>query len=150
MHHRDIALAIAKHDGIPDVGRTDQTTQGFALLVWPRASGGKQLGDVSYRRGRFRNFDSRRIMQESIDDAAYLRWHRRREKQRLSRERHQLADALNIWNETHVEHAVGLIDDEKLDTRKQQSPALEMIKQPARRGDQDVDPAGKLAVLVIK
>src|SRR5215470_9841072 len=110
MHHRDIALAIAKHDGIPDVGRTDQTTQGFALLMWPRAGGGKKLGDVSCRRGRFCDFGARRIMQESIDDAAYLRRHRRREKQCLSCEGHELADAFNIWNETHVEHAVCLVD----------------------------------------
>src|SRR5215469_6884194 len=150
MHHGDVALAIAKYDGIPDVGRTDQTTQGLALLVRSGSGGGKQLGDVGHGCGRFRDFDARGIMEESINDAADLRGHRRREKQRLSSERDQLADTFNIRNETHVEHTVCLVDDEKLDTRKQQSPALKMIKQPSRRGDQDVDTAGELAVLVIK
>jgi hypothetical protein len=38
-----------------------------------------------------------------------------------------LADALDVGNEAHVEHAVGFVDDEKLDARQQQPPAFEVI-----------------------
>ena len=42
-------------------------------------------------------------------------------------------------DEAHVEHAVGLVEHEKLDIAEAQRIALHEIEQPARRGDQDVD-----------
>ena len=54
---------------------------------------------------------------------------------------HQLADALDVGDEAHVEHAVGLVDDQDLDAGQQQLAALEMVEQAAGRGDQHVDAA---------
>ena len=50
-------------------------------------------------------------------------------------------DALDIGDEAHVEHAVGLVDDEDLDVGEQDLAALEQVEQAAGRGDQHVDAA---------
>src|SRR5262245_19134853 len=72
------------------------------------------------------------------------------EEQRLARERNKLADALDVGDEAHVEHAVGLVDHQQLDPGEQKPPALEMVEQPARRRDENVDAAGELGILVVE
>ena len=89
-------------------------------------------------------------MQELLGDALDLRRHGGGEEQRLARERHELADALDVRDEAHVEHAVGFVDHEQLDAGHQQPSALEMVEQAARRRDQHVDAAHQLGVLVVK
>ena len=89
-------------------------------------------------------------MQELLGDAPDFRRHGRGEEQRLPGERHQLADALDVGDEAHVEHPVGFVDDEKLDAGHQEPAALGVIEQAARRRDQHVDAARELAVLVVK
>src|ERR1700724_3109068 len=89
-------------------------------------------------------------MQELLGNAPDLRRHGSRKKQRLPGERDELADAFNIGNEAHIEHAIGLIDHEQLDSAHQQPPALEMVKQAARSGDKHVDAARELGVLIVK
>jgi hypothetical protein len=50
-----------------------------------------------------------------------------------------LEDAFDVGNEAHVEHAVSLIDHHDLDPGQQKFAAFVVIKQAARRGDQDID-----------
>ena len=57
---------------------------------------------------------------------------------------------LDVGDEAHVEHAVGFVDHQKLDAGQQQLAALEMVEQPAGRGDQHVDAARQLHVLVVE
>ena len=87
-------------------------------------------------------------MQEGLGDAADFGRHRRGEEQRLPRERHQLADAFDVGNEAHVEHAVGFVDDQQFNAGEQQPAALGMVEQPAGGSDQDVDAARQFEVLV--
>ena len=61
---------------------------------------------------------------------------------------HQLADAFDVGNEAHVQHAVGFVDDQQFDAGEQQPAALGVVEQPAGRRDQDVDAAGQFGVLV--
>ena len=89
-------------------------------------------------------------MQELLGDAPDLRRHGGGEEQRLAGEGNELADALDVGNEAHVEHAVGLVDDEEFDASEQQPSALEMVEQAARRRDQHVDAARELDVLVVE
>ena len=77
-----------------------------------------------------------------------FRRHGRREEQRLPGEGHELADALDVGDEAHVEHTVGLVDDEDLDAGEQQLAALEEVEQAARRRDQHVGAAHDLGFLV--
>ena len=48
---------------------------------------------------------------EGLGKAGDFRRHGGREKQRLPREGHKLADALDVRDKAHVEHAVGFVDD---------------------------------------
>ena len=102
------------------------------------------------RGGGLRDLDLHRIVQELLGDALDFRRHGGGEEQRLAGERHQLADALDVRDEAHVEHAVGFVDDEQLDAGHQQPAALEMVEQAARRRDQHVDAAHQLGVLVVE
>ena len=87
-------------------------------------------------------------MQEGVGDALDFRRHGGREEQRLAGEGHQLADAFDVGNEAHVEHAVGFVDDQQFHAGQQQTAALGMVEQAARRRDQDVDAAHQLGLLV--
>ena len=89
-------------------------------------------------------------MQEAIGELGDLRRHRGGEEERLPREGEELYDPLDIGDEAHVEHAVGLVDDEDLDAGQKQPPALEMIEQSAGRGDQHVGAAGDDLVLLVE
>ena len=110
----------------------------------------QKLGRGGDGGGRPGNLDAHRIVQELLGDAPDLRRHGGGEEQRLAGERHELADALDVGNEAHVEHAVGLVDDEQLDAGKQKPAALEMVEQAARGRDQHIDAARQLGVLVVK
>ena len=87
-------------------------------------------------------------MQELLGQAGDFRRHGRREEQCLAREGHQLADLLDVRNEAHVEHAVGLVDDEDFDAGQQQLAALEEVEHAARRGDQHVRSAHDFLFLI--
>ena len=47
-------------------------------------------------------------------------------------------DAPDVVDEAHVEHAVGLVEDEVRDAVEAHEPLLHEIEQAARRGDEDV------------
>ena len=89
-------------------------------------------------------------MQELLGDAPDLCRHGGGEKQRLARERNELADTLDVGNEAHVEHAVGFVDHQQLDAREQKPASLEVIKQAARCSDQHIDAAGEFGILIVK
>src|SRR5215470_15211443 len=110
----------------------------------------KQLRDRRGGGGGLRDLDAHRIVQEGIGDALNFRRHGRRKEKRLSRERYQFADPLDVGNEPHVEHAISFVDDEQLTTGQKQTSALEVIEQAARRGDQYVDAAQQLGVLIVE
>ncbi len=111
---------------------------------------GQKLRGGGDRGRRARDFDANRVVQELFGDAPDFCRHGGGEEQRLPGERHELADALDVGNEAHVEHAVGFVNDQKLDAAEEEPPALEMIEQPARSCDQHVDAAGKLGILVVE
>ena len=126
----------------------DQAAQGVALVVRLAAGLDQLLGDGRGGGRRAGDFDPHRVVQELFGDALDFRRHGRREEQRLAGERHELADALDVGDETHVEHAVGFVDHQELDAGEQQLAALQMIEQAAGRRDQHVDAAHQLVVLV--
>ncbi len=100
--------------------------------------------------GGARDLDAHRVLEEGVDQARDLRRHGGREEQRLPARRQQLADALDVGDEAHVEHAVGFVDDQDLDAGQQDLAAPEVVEQAARRGDQHVDAAVELLELVVE
>ena len=91
--------------------------------------------------------DAHRLARELGREAADGAVEGRGEQHRLPRRRRLRADALDVLVEAHVEHPVGLVEDEDLELREVDALALDVIHQPARRGDQQVDAALELADL---
>jgi hypothetical protein len=102
------------------------------------------------RGGRLRlDLDAYGLVQEAVGQALDLRRHGCREEQGLPREGEEFADALDIGNEAHIQHAVGFVDDEDLDAVQQELAAPKMVEQPAGRGDHHVGAAVELAILLV-
>ena len=57
------------------------------------------------------------------------------------------ANALHVVDKAHVQHAVGFVQDQHLQPRQVDAAALDMVDQPARRGDQEVDATLQRAIL---
>ena len=55
--------------------------------------------------------------------------------------RHGGDDLADVADEAHVEHAVGLVEDEDRDAVEPHVALGDQIEQPAGRGDQDIDAA---------
>ena len=120
LQDRDVALAVAEDDRVLEVGRlADELAEHRALVGRLAAGGDEELGDGGGGGRRPRRLDLDRIGQELVGEALDLRRHGGREEQRLAGEGEDLADALDVRDEAHVEHAVGLVDDEDLDAAEQ-------------------------------
>ena len=147
----NLGLPVGEDDcGVEVFGIRDQAAQRLALLEILGMGGHQPLRDRRSRSCRLRGLDAHRIVQELFCDAGDFRRHRGREEQRLPCEGHQLRDALDVGDEAHVEHPVGLVDHENLDAREQELAALIVIEKAARCRDQHIDTARDLYVLIIE
>src|SRR5579871_584679 len=108
------------------------------------------LGGGGYGAGGTGNFHTDRIVKKLFGDPPDLGRHGGGEEERLAGERNKLADAFDVRDEAHIQHAISFIDDEKLDAGHQQPASLEMIEQAAWGRDQDIDATHELAVLVVE
>ena len=59
-----------------------------------------------------------------------------------------LGDPLHLGQKAHVQHPVGFVQDERLDFGQVHIALLQMVEQPARRGDDDVHAAPQLLHLL--
>jgi hypothetical protein len=149
VQHRDVPLAIAEDDRVSEVLRSPyEVPQGLALFVRLATRRDEALAGRRDRRGGPRHLHPHGVVEESVGEPVDFRRHGRGEEKRLARERYELDDPLDVRDEAHVEHSVGLVDDEEFDARQQELAALEMIEQPARRADEHVDAARDLGILV--
>ena len=149
VQRADVALAVAEHDGVLEVFLgADGAAQDIAFFGLVRGRGDEVLGNGRGGGGGLGHLDLHRIIEELGNKALNFRRHRRREEERLAARRDQFADALDVGDEAHVEHAVGFVDDEDLDAGHQQAAAFEMVEQAAGRCDEDVDAAREFRVLV--
>ena len=149
VQHRHFALAVAEDDRVLQIlGVAQQPAQHLALLMRLAADADLELRNADGRGRGPGNFDLLRVVQEGFGDAADFRRHRRGEEQRLPREGNELADALDVGNEAHVEHAIGFVDHKQFDAGQQKAATLGMVEQAAGGCDQDVDAARQLGVLV--
>ena len=77
------------------------------------------------------------------------RRHRRREERRLARVRRRLQDRVEVVGEAHVEHLVGLVEDQHLQRVELERAAPHVIERAARGGDDDVGAAFEGADLLV-
>ena len=81
-------------------------------------------------------------------ELAYRGVERRREEHRLARLRHPADDAIDLRLEAHVEHAVGLVEDEDLHAVERDGLPLEQVVEAARGRDEHVGVARALRLSV--
>ena len=73
--------------------------------------------------------------------------HRRGEQHGLAGVRGGVEQGLDVLDEAHVEHLVGLVEHDDLEVVQPQRAAVHQVDRPARRGDDDVDALGQPAQL---
>ena len=81
------------------------------------------------------------VLQDLRGELGDVTRHGGREQQRLALLGDRGHDAAHVADEAHVEHAIGLVEDEEGHVRQLDVAALDQVEKPARRGDQDVDAA---------
>ncbi|KOT25401.1 putative aTP-dependent RNA helicase RhlE [Burkholderia mallei] len=119
-------LAVAEHDHLLERAVADQLDDGRLLVAF-----GDVVDDLrDGRRGRVaaRDLDRLRIAQVGRRELLDLGRERRREKQRLTLLRQQVQDALQIGEEAHVEHPVGLVEHEDLHLAEIRGLLLDVIE----------------------
>jgi hypothetical protein len=107
------------------------------------------LGDVAGGSCGARHFDPHRIVEKLVGQPLDFGRHGGRIEQRLAGKGQKLADFFHVGNESHVQHAVGFVDHQDIDLGQKDAAALEMIHQPARRGDQHIHAAVQFLDLVV-
>ena len=130
-------LAVAEDDRILDFIGAEQITQRVALLV--AAHKDHSLLDQRIGLCRSGDFDPLGLIEELRGQLLDRRRHRGREQQCLPILGQLGADFLDIGNESHVEHAVGFVDDQQVAAVEHDLAAPEQVHQPAGGGDQHVD-----------
>ncbi len=105
------------------------------------------LLDTFDRRGRGSGIDAHRIGESGLDDLEDLRRHGRREEQILSLLGDERDDAAHVGPETHVEHAVGLIENEDVHSRKVDDAAVVQVEQTTRTGHKHLNTFAKARYL---
>ena len=84
------------------------------------------------------DLDQRRVRHDGAREAEDLVRHRGREEQRLALGRQGVDDAPDVGPEAHVEHPVGLVEDQRLEAVELRARP-HVIHQAARRGDDERD-----------
>jgi hypothetical protein len=73
-----------------------------------------------------------RIMRVFLGDATGVAIERGREEQRLPLLGARVHDSVDRWAKAHIEHPVGLVEDEDLDLVQGEGAALEQVLEPTR------------------
>jgi len=97
------------------------------------------LLDVLVGVGVRRDVDALRVLQQVLREAADMPEKRRAVHQRLARRGDVIGDRVDVVDETEVEHPVGFVQDEHFDVVEHGLSGLQVIEQPPRRRDQDVE-----------
>ncbi len=82
--------------------------------------------------------DGDRLAQEIVDEFLDIGRHRRREEERLAFFGRILEDLLYVMDETHVQHAVRLVQDNGRESAGVDAPAIDEIEDAPRGADDEV------------
>ena len=86
-----------------------------------------------------RDLDLGRVVEDRPRQAPDLVGEGRREHQVLALRREQRRDPLDVGQEAHVEHPIGLVEDEDLDLAEVGDSLADEIEEPPWCGDEDLD-----------
>src|ERR671925_570484 len=72
------------------------------------------------------------------------------EQERLSVRRHAAHDAIDLRREAHIQHAVGLVENEHFEIVEGHVLSFEMVDQSARSGYDHIHPAPEILLLGVE
>jgi len=107
------------------------------------------LRDALDRGGLRGHCDPRRVTQHLVGEPGDFLRHGGGEEQRLPLTRHHSDDALDVMDESHVEHAIGFVEHQHLDLVEAQRTLLHEIEQAPGRSHQNLQPARDAADLPV-
>jgi hypothetical protein len=107
-----------------------------------------QLGRGTARRLLAREADPDGVTQVALRDARDARRDGGREQRRLPFVRRLAQDGVEVLGETHVEHLIGLVENDEARVVQAQRAALQVIDRAPRRRDHDIHAALKAAKLM--
>ena len=108
------------------------------------------LGDELGRCVAGRDLDRGRVVEQAVGEPPDLVREGRREEQVLATRRQDREDLADVADEAHVEHPVGLVEDEDLDPRQVDRPLAEVVEQAAGGRDDDLGAGAQGADLGIE
>ena len=135
LAHRD--LLVAEDDRVAETRLAQDVAYRVALLG--AGDHHQPLFDIDVGGGRAGDLDRLGVVQELVGQFLDRRGHGGREQQGLATARKLGTDFLDVGDEPHVEHPVGLVDHQQIAIVEHDLAATEQVHQPARGGDEDVD-----------
>ena len=140
-----ILFCPAKNQDAVEVGALQQSDEQIEFLLGRDRV--NRVRDCFRRRTARTDLYQFWITQYPCSEALDLRWQRRRKQKRLSIPGNPFHDAAHIWQKSHVEHAIDLIEHEDVHIAKMERPLFEMIEQSSRRRDKHIDSAREVFAL---
>ena len=134
-------LGAGEHERLIDGAGADEVAEELALALAV-----DRVDDLRHeRRGGVarRDLDGRGVAEEPARERADVVGERGREQQVLPLRRQDVEDLADVADEAHVEHAIGLVEDEDLDRREVDGALAEVVEQAAGRGDDDIGAAAE-------
>jgi len=125
----------------------DETHEQVGFLL--TAYGVDRLSDRLDRSGYRGDRDVCGIVERRVDELEDLLGHGRREQEVLTLRRHECHDALHVGRKAHIEHAVGLVEDEHLHVGEVDVTTADEVEKSARSGDEYVDATSQRPLLWI-
>ncbi len=138
-------LGIDEHQRLDVRLGAQQVSEQFALVL----SGHRvhHVGDGLGHHVAPRHFDQLRRLEHLVSELLDFVRKGGGKQQALALRRQQRQDALDVGNETHVEHAVRFIKHQHFDLGQVDRFLFDVIEQPARGGDDDFDATAQLGLL---
>ena len=98
------------------------------------------LRDSDRRQRAPAQVDHQWIVQHLPRECGDRRRHRRAEQKRLPLGRHHLENTLDVGQESHVQHPVGLVEHQEFDVLESGVRRTQMVEQTAWSSDKNIDP----------
>ncbi len=132
----DTVLGAAEDEHLVELGSVREELYELRELVL-RAYADDVLVDGVRRVASLYRYASR-IIQEGTDERFDVARKGRREEERMALLRHRAHDLAHIADESHVEHAVSLVEYDGVEVRKRERTALHEVLEASRRTDDEV------------
>ncbi len=135
-------LRLAEHENFREFRTGEKLVKSLDLGLSGSRSHDVLIDVLRSVAGLHRNGD--RIVQEFVNELFDFLGKRRREEQCLPRLRHPGNHESHVVDESHVEHSVGLVKDDRIELRKVDVPSVNQVLEPSGSADDEVIEISKL------